>query len=66
VPALRHTVSGTPGKEQLAFDHASNLEDHLHDIHNYARKHLKLASDWMENSYGRLSNCEGYHEGNRV
>jgi hypothetical protein len=27
--------------------HAANLVDHLHDIHNYARQHLKLASDRM-------------------
>jgi hypothetical protein len=42
-------------------DHTSNLVDDLHDIHNYARQHLKLASDWMETHYDRLANCAGYH-----
>jgi hypothetical protein len=39
---------------------------HLHDIHNYARQHLKLASDHMKTCYDRLVNGAGYHEGNRV
>jgi hypothetical protein len=31
-----------------------------------ARKHLKLASDWMKTHYDRLANCAGYNEGDRV
>jgi hypothetical protein len=41
--------------------------DHLHDIHNYARQHLKLASDRMKRThYDRLANFAGYHEGDKV
>jgi hypothetical protein len=47
-------------------DNAANLVDHLHDIHNYARQHLKLVSDRMETRYNRLANCVGYHEGGEV
>jgi hypothetical protein len=35
-------------KERLTADHAADLVDHLHDIHNYSRQHLKLASDRMK------------------
>jgi hypothetical protein len=37
-----------PDKEQLTIDHAANLVDHLHSIHNYGRQHLLLASDRMK------------------
>jgi hypothetical protein len=47
-------------------NHAANLVDHLHDIHNYARQHLKLASKQMKTRYDRLANCAGYHEGDRA
>jgi hypothetical protein len=58
---------GTPPyKERPTIDHAANLVDHLHDIHSYARQHLKLAIDQMKTRYGRLANCVGYHEGNKV
>jgi hypothetical protein len=32
-----------PDKERPSINHAANIVDHLHDIHNYARQHLKLA-----------------------
>jgi hypothetical protein len=44
----------------------ADLVDHLHDIHNYASQHLKLANDQMKIHYDKLANCAGYHEGNRV
>jgi hypothetical protein len=44
----------TPDKERPTIDHAANLVDHLRDIHNYARQHLKLASDRMNTLYDRL------------
>jgi hypothetical protein len=47
-------------------DHTANLLDHLHDINNYARQHMKMASDQMETRYDRLANCAGYHEGDKV
>jgi hypothetical protein len=54
---------GTPlEKEQPTIDHEANLVDHLHDIHNCAYQHLKLASDSMKTRYDRLSNCMDYHE----
>jgi hypothetical protein len=40
--------------------------DHIHDIHNYARQVLKMASDGMITRYDRLANCVGYHEGDEV
>jgi hypothetical protein len=46
--ALRHAVwAPPPYKERCTIDHAANLVSHLHDIHNYGRQHLKLASDRM-------------------
>jgi hypothetical protein len=32
-------------KEGPTTNHVADLVDHLHDIHHYARQHLKLASD---------------------
>jgi hypothetical protein len=52
-----------PDKERPTTDHAADLVDHLHDIHNYARQHLKLASDRMETRYDKLANTAGYQEG---
>jgi hypothetical protein len=40
--------------------------DHLHNIHNYARQHLKLASAWMKTWYDKLANSAGYQDGDRV
>jgi hypothetical protein len=39
---------------------------HLQGIHNYARQHLKLASERMNTRYGSLDSCAGYHEGDSV
>jgi hypothetical protein len=55
-----------PGKELPTTDYATDLVDHLHDIHSYARRHLKLASDRMKTRYDKLANSAGYHEGDRV
>jgi hypothetical protein len=40
-----------PDKNRPTTDYAADLVDHLHDIHNYARQHLKLASDRMKTRY---------------
>jgi hypothetical protein len=40
--------------------------DRIHGIHEYARKHLKLASDRMKTRYDKLANSAGYKEGDRV
>jgi hypothetical protein len=53
-------------KERPTTDHAADLVDHLHDIHNYARQHLKLASHRMKTRYYKLANCGGYHKGDGV
>jgi hypothetical protein len=53
-------------KERPTTDHAADLVGQLHDIHNYARQHLKLASDRMKTRYDKLANSAGYHEGERV
>jgi hypothetical protein len=55
-----------PDKELPTINHAADLVDRLHDIHNYARKHLKLASDRMKTHYDRAANCTRYHEGDSV
>jgi hypothetical protein len=55
-----------PGKELPTTDYATDLVDHLHDIHYYARQHLKMASDRMKTRYDKLANSAGYHEGDRV
>jgi hypothetical protein len=40
--------------------------DHLHDMHSYAREHLKLPSDRMRTRYDRLATYVGYHEDDNV
>jgi hypothetical protein len=47
-------------KEQPTIDHMANLVNHLRNIHNYARQHLKLANDRMKTHYDVLANCVGY------
>jgi hypothetical protein len=64
--ALGPAVWDTPHKERPTVDHVANLMDHLHDIHSYARQHLKLANDQMKTRNDRLANCIGYHEGDKV
>jgi hypothetical protein len=44
----------------------ANLVDHLHSTHNYAHKHLKMASDRMKTRYDKLANCVTYHEDNNI
>jgi hypothetical protein len=48
-----------PDKKRPTIDHATDLVDRLHDIHNYANQHLKLVSDRMGTRYGRLANPMG-------
>jgi hypothetical protein len=55
-----------PDKERPRTNYAAELVDHLHDIHQYARQHLKLASDRMKTRYDKLANSAGYQEGNMV
>jgi hypothetical protein len=55
-----------PDKERPTTNQVADLVDHLHDIHNYAPQHLKLASDWMKTWYDKLASSAGYHECNRV
>jgi hypothetical protein len=37
-----------------------------YNIHNYARQHLKMASDRMKTRCDTLANSAGYQEGDRV
>jgi hypothetical protein len=55
-----------PDKKLPTTDYATDLVDHLHDIHNYARQHLKLASDRMKTRYDKLANSAVYHKGDIV
>jgi hypothetical protein len=50
----------------LKIDHVASSVNHLHDIHNYVRQHLKLASDRMKTRYNELDKCADYHEGDKV
>jgi hypothetical protein len=52
--------------EEKQEDYETDVVDHLHDIHNYAWQHLKLASDRIKTRYDKLANSAGYHEGDRV
>jgi hypothetical protein len=40
---LQFHASPPPPEERPTINQAANLVNHLHDIHNYARQHLKLA-----------------------
>jgi hypothetical protein len=53
-------------KERPTIDHAADLTDRLHDIHNYAHQYLKLTSDWMGTHYNWLANSTGYQESDQV
>jgi hypothetical protein len=55
-----------PDKERPTTDHAADLVNRQQDIQNYARQHLKLASDRMKTRYDKLANSAGYHEGDRA
>jgi hypothetical protein len=55
-----------PDKERPTTYYVADLVDHLHDIHNYACRHLKLASAQMKTWYDKLANSTGYQEGDRV
>jgi hypothetical protein len=65
-PSCDLLFGASPDKERPTTDHAADLVDHQRDIHQYARRHLKLASDRMRTRYDKLANFAGYHEGDRV
>jgi hypothetical protein len=50
-----------PHKEQSTADDAADLVERLHDIHHYARQHLKVASDRMKARYDCLASLAGFH-----
>jgi hypothetical protein len=55
-----------PDRERPTTDFAAELVNQLYDIHNYARRNLKLASDRMKTRYDKQANSAGYQEGDRV
>jgi transposase InsO family protein len=55
-----------PDEERPTTNHSADLVDHVHDIHNYVRQHLKLASYRMKTRYDKLAKSAGYQEGDRV
>jgi transposase InsO family protein len=58
---------GAPSdKEQPTINHAADVVDWVHNIHDYARQHLKLASDRMKTHYNKAANCAGYQEWDKV
>jgi hypothetical protein len=51
---------GAPSdKKQCTTNFVADIVDRLHDIHHYARQHLKVASDRMKARYDRLANSAG-------
>jgi hypothetical protein len=52
-----------PDTEKPKLDHTANLMNHLRDTHNYALKHLELASDRMRTRFDCVEGggevCEG-------
>jgi hypothetical protein len=58
---------GTPPyKERPTLDHAADLVDSLHEIHDFAWQHMNLARDRMKTRYDCLAKCAGYQEGNQA
>jgi len=62
----RYDDRGTTHKEQSTTDYTADLVERLHDIHHFARQHLKIASDRMKARYDQLANSDVYQEGDRV
>lgn len=59
---------GRPVREEkhCVTDYAYELEQRLLDIHEYARKHLKIASDSMKRQYDVKTNHINYNIGDAV
>ena len=55
-----------PDKGQSVTDYAADLAERLRDTHNFARQHLKVASDRMKERYDQLANSVGFQEGDTV
>jgi hypothetical protein len=55
-----------PDREQSTTDYAADLVERLHDIHHFARQHLKVASDRLKTLYDQLANSAGFQEGDNV
>jgi hypothetical protein len=55
-----------PDKEESTTVYVANLSERLHDIHHFARQHLKMASDRIKARYDRLSKYAGFQEDDRV
>lgn len=53
-------------KEESMIENAANLVEKLHDIHSFARQHIKVASVRMKARYDHLANSAGFQEGDRV
>jgi hypothetical protein len=51
------SIRSTPNSVGPTINHAADLLDRLHNINNYVRHHLKMASDRI-----KLLNCAGYYE----
>jgi hypothetical protein len=46
-----------PDKEPDTIDQAAEIVDHLHDIHDHARRHLMLSIHRMKTRYDKIANC---------
>jgi hypothetical protein len=55
-----------PDKKRPTIDHAADLVDRLHDIHSYARQHMKLTTNRIKTRYDRQSNSAECQEGDQV
>jgi predicted metal-dependent hydrolase len=53
-------------KEESTTDCAADAVERLHDIHHFARQHLKAASERIKAHYDWLANSAKFQEGNGV
>jgi hypothetical protein len=62
-----HLMFGAPpDKGQSMMDYSADLAERLRDNHNFARQHLKVASDRMKARYDQLAKSTDFQEGDRV
>jgi len=56
----------SPDKKLSTTDYAADRVERLHDNHQFARQHLKMARDQMYARYDQLANSAAFQEGDRV
>jgi hypothetical protein len=49
-----------PDKDQSVTDYTAGLVERLHNVHHFARQHLRVVSDRMKARYDQLANSGGF------